>query len=72
MLTNYRKALSSFLVENYAIAIGDEKLEEKNEVIKYWMKSFKVTNQMAALLPLFSPELAKDLGIRMQSKFGVR
>ena len=72
LLTNYRKALSSFLVENYAIAIGDEKLEEKNEVIKYWMKSFKVTNQMAALLPLFSPELAKDLGIRMQSKFGVR
>ena len=36
------------------------------------MKTNPITNQAAALLPLFSPELAKDLGIRMQSQYGVR
>ncbi len=72
MLENYKKALGNFMIENYAIAIGDEKLEEKNHVVKYWMKSFKWTNQASQLLPMFSPELAKDMGIKMQSQYGIR
>jgi hypothetical protein len=54
--------------ENYAIAIGNEKLEEKNYVIKYLLKSFPISNQAAGMLPMFYPELAKDLGIRAQSQ----
>jgi hypothetical protein len=72
LLDNYKKALFNFLKENYALAIGDEEMAEKNNVIKYWMKSFPVTSQAAGLLPMFYPNLAKDLGIKMQSQYGMR
>ena len=36
------------------------------------MKTHPITNQAAGLLPMFYPELAKDLGIRMQSQYGIR
>lgn len=72
MLENYKKALGNFLLENYAIVTGNKELEEKTHVVKYWMKSFKWTNQASQLLPMFSPELAKDLGIKMQSQYGIR
>jgi hypothetical protein len=32
----------------------------------------RVTNQAASLLPMFYPNLAKDLGIKMQSQYGIR
>ena len=67
-LTNFTKILKNFMIENYAISIGDEALEEKNQVIKYLMKSFPVSNQAAGMLPLFYPQLAKDLGIKAQSQ----
>jgi len=67
-LTNFTKLLKNFMIENYAISIGDEALEEKNQVIKYLMKSFPVSNQAAGMLPLFYPQLAKDLGIKAQSQ----
>jgi hypothetical protein len=67
-LTNFSKVLKNFMTENYAIAIGDEELEKKNYVIKYLMKSFPVSNQAAGMLPMFYPELAKDLGIKAQSQ----
>ena len=72
MLDNYGKAISGFLKESYALGTGDEELAEKTHVIKYWMKTHPITNQAAALLPMFYPQLAKDLGIRMQSQYGVR
>lgn len=67
-LTNFSKVLKNFMTENYAIAIGDEELEKKTFVIKYLMKSFPVSNQAAGMLPMFYPELAKDLGIKVQSQ----
>lgn len=67
-ITNFSKLLKNFMTENYAIAIGDEELEEKTSVIKYLMKSFPVANQAAGMLPVFYPELAKDLGIKAQSQ----
>lgn len=67
-LTNFSKLLKNFMIENYAISIGDQELEEKNQVIKYLMKSFPISNQAAGMLPMFYPELAKDLGIKVQSQ----
>lgn len=72
LIKNYTSAFNNFLIENYALATGNKELEDKNYVIKYWMKSFPITSQGAGLLPMFYPELAKDLGIRMQSQYGIR
>ena len=72
LIQNFNTALKNFMIENYAIATGDEALEDKNKVIKYWMKTFPITNQAAGMLPMFYPSLAKDLGIKMQSQYGIR
>ncbi len=72
LLDNYKKTLFNFSKEMYGMAIGDEEMVEKNYVIKYLMKSFPITSQGAQLLPLGSPDLAKDLGIRMPSQSGIR
>jgi hypothetical protein len=72
LIDNYKKGVKNFLIENYALATGDEKLAEDTKVIKYWMRSFPITSQGAAILPLFAPNLAKDLGIKMQSNYGMR
>jgi len=64
--------LTNFLKENYALAMGDEEAVEKNYVIKYLLKSFPILSQGQAILPMFSPELAKDLGIKVQSQSGIR
>jgi hypothetical protein len=72
LITNYEKALGGFLKESYALGTGDIETAEKNQVIKYWMKTNPITNQAAGLLPMFYPSLAKDLGIRMQSQYGIR
>jgi hypothetical protein len=36
------------------------------------MKSFPISNQAAGYLPMFYPDLAKDLGIKVQSNYGIR
>ena len=72
LIDNYKKTLTNFGKEMFGLAVGDEELVEENYVIKYLMKSFPITSQGAALLPLFSPETAKDLGIRMPSQSGIR
>jgi hypothetical protein len=70
LITNFEKILQNFLTENYALVIGDEELEESNKVIKYVMKQFPVLNQVQQYLPMFVPEVAKDLGIKAQSQSG--
>jgi hypothetical protein len=72
LIDNYKKALKSFTLEMFGMAVGDEEMVEKNYPIKYIMKSFPITSQGAQLLPLFAPETAKDLGIRMPSQSGIR
>ncbi len=69
-ITNYKTLVKNFMTENYAIAVGDEKLQEKNYVIKYLLRSFPVTSQAQGMLPMFFPDLAKDLGIKAQSQSG--
>lgn len=72
LLTNYGKVLENFTKEMYGLGVNDEDLLKKNYVIKYLMKSFPISNQASGYLPLFFPELAKDLGIRVQSQYGIR
>ena len=67
-----KKTMSNFMKENYYVAIGDEEMAEKNFVIKYAMRTFPFTNQMVGYLPMFYPDLAKELGIKMQSNYGIR
>jgi hypothetical protein len=72
LIKNYEKGLTGFIKETYGLATGDDKLVEDTSVIKYWMKTNPITNQAAAMLPMFYPELAKDLDIKMQSQSGIR
>ena len=72
LLKNYGKLLRDFALENYGMIIEDDEIVDDAKPIKYLMKSFPVTAQMASYLPMFYPELAKDLGIKMQSTYGVR
>jgi len=72
LLQNYSKFTTNFAKENFGIIIGDEKMQDDAKPIKYLMKSFPISSQAAGILPLFYPELSKDLGIKMQSQFGIR
>jgi len=67
-ITNFKKLLTNFMIENYGLAVGDEKLVKKNYVIKYLLKTFPFTNQVEGMLPMFYPELAKDLGIKTSTQ----
>jgi len=70
LIENYEKIVTNFMKENYDYITGDEEKQKKTYVLKYVMKSFPITSQVAAYLPMFYPELAKDLGVRMQSQYG--
>ena len=72
LIDNFRKAVGNFVVENYALATGNEELAEDTKVVKYWMRSFPILSQAASYLPMFYPELAKDLGIKVQSNYGMK
>jgi hypothetical protein len=72
LIDNFKKGLKNFMIENYAIAVGDEELQEDTKVIKYWMRTFPFANQMVGYLPLMYPDLAKDLGIKVQSNYGIK
>ena len=70
LLTNFETIIQNFLTENYALIAGDEELKESNQVIKYVMKQFPVLNQIQQYMPMFVPDVAKDLGIKAQSQSG--
>jgi len=72
LLDNYKKFFTNFVAENYGIIVDDQEIRDDAKPIKYLMKSFPISSQAAGLLPMFYPELAKDLGIRMQSQYGIR
>jgi len=72
LIDNYKKVLWNFMKENYALGVGDEELAEKTYVIKYAMRSVPSLSQLSSILPMFYPDLAKDLGIKMQSQSGIR
>jgi len=72
LITNFARLIENFRKENWALLQGDDETAEKTHVIKYLMKTFPITNQMAGYLPMFYPALAKDLGIKVQSNYGIR
>jgi len=67
-INNFKKLFSNFLTEMYAIGVDDEKLEKKNQVIKYGLKGFPITSQFDSILLMFFPDVAKDLGMKAQSE----
>lgn len=72
LLENYIKFTKEFALENFGMIVGDEKIQDDAKPIKYLMKSFPIANQAAGYLPMFYPEVAKDLGIKMQGQYGMR
>ena len=67
-LDNLKKAVGNSLTEMYAIGVGDEKLEDKNYVLKYYLKGLPIASQADTILLMFFPDIAKDLGMRAQSQ----
>jgi hypothetical protein len=67
-LTNFMKLFKNSMKELYAISVDDEELEEKTYVTKYAMKSFPIIYQGVTFLPMFYPDLAKDLGIKTSTE----
>ncbi len=68
LINNFKKTVINFGIENYAIATGNQELEDKNQVIKYVMKTFPIASQGSLMLPVFYPQLAHDLGLKMTSE----
>jgi hypothetical protein len=56
----------------YGLTTGNDELVEDTKVIKYVMRTFPVANQMVGYLPLAYPDIAKDLGIRITTNYGIR
>jgi hypothetical protein len=72
ILNNGFKGLGNSFWELYGLSTGNEKLVEDTKVIKYLARTFPFANQMVGYLPMFYPDMAKDLGIRVQSNYGIR
>jgi hypothetical protein len=72
LLDNYKKFFTNFVSENYGIITDNEEIQDDATPIKYLMKSFPIASQASGYLPMFYPSLAKDLGIKMQSQYGIR
>ncbi len=72
LINDYKRVLSHTMTELYGLSVGDDELVDSNQTVKYWMRTFPVVTQAASLLPLFYPDLSKDLGIKMQGQYGFR
>lgn len=72
LVDNYSALVKNFMLENYYVAVGEEEKAEKNFVIKYALRGFPITKVGSSYIPMFYPDLAKDLGIKMQSQSGIR
>lgn len=69
LIDNYRKVLFNFMKENYGLIMQNDKIVEDTKVIKYLMKTFPFLYQGAHYMGMFAPELAKELGITLQSTY---
>ena len=70
LLKNFGKVVENFMLEIFGLVLQNDEWVESATPIKYLMKQFPVSNQLVQYLPLFAPELAKDLGIKTQSRSG--
>ena len=67
-LENFKKLFLNFGTEMYALGVGDEELAKKTQVVKYALKGFPIASQVDAMLLMFYPDIAKDLGMKAQSE----
>jgi hypothetical protein len=67
VFTDAVNVVNHMLKEFYGMSF-DEKLEEKNHVIKYMLKPIPLVSQLSSYLPLYAPDLAKDLGIEISKE----
>jgi hypothetical protein len=67
-LENFKKLFLNFGTEMYALGVGDEELAKKTQVVKYLLKGFPIASQVDAVLLMFYPDIAKDLGMKAQSE----
>ncbi len=72
LINDYKRLFSHTMTELYGLTVEDDELIESNKTIKYWLRTFPVLNQGASMLPMFYPDLSKDLGIKMQGQYGFR
>ena len=70
IFTNFGNVLFDFMQEVFGLALENEEWVESAKPVKYLMKQFPVSNQLVQYIPLFVPEVAKDLGIKTQSQSG--
>ena len=68
LITDFEKLFTNFMQEMFGLALGNEDWVDSAHPMKYFMKTFPVTNQIAQYLPMLYPDMAKDLGIKMQSQ----
>jgi DNA-directed RNA polymerase specialized sigma24 family protein len=68
LITNFVKMFENFGKEMYYIGVDDVKAQEKNQVVKYFLKGFPVTYEFDLPLLLFFPDVAKDLGMKAQGE----
>jgi hypothetical protein len=67
VLTDILSVFNHFGKEIYGMTF-DEELQERNHVIKYILKNFPIASQLSSYMPLYAPDMAKDLGIKMSTQ----
>jgi hypothetical protein len=70
IITNFTKLFGNFMEEMFGLVLQNDEWVESAKPIKYLMRQFPVSNQLAQYMPMFVPDLAKDLGIKMHSQSG--
>lgn len=70
IITNFIKILEQFSLEMFGLVLQNDEWVDNAKPIKYTMKQFPVLNQLQQYIPMFAPELGKDLGIKAQSQSG--
>jgi hypothetical protein len=71
LITNFEKIFTNFMQYNFGLLTGNDDLVKNAHTIKYVMKTFPIANQMQQYLPMVFPDIAKNLGIQMQSSSGM-
>lgn len=70
IITNFMKLFGNFMEEMFGLVLQNDEWVESAKPTKYLMKQFPITNQIAQYMPMFAPDVAKDLGIKAQSQSG--
>jgi len=68
VITDARKAVTNFAKEFYGIVVDDQKIRDDAKVIKYVLKEIPMGALFVPILPIFAPELAKELGIQISEQ----